>query len=376
MFIHHRYTKGNRRLARSGISLIEILMSIGVLLIGLLGVVALFPAGQHRAQQSSMEDRKSLGGRRAVREFSIRDMDDTSNWIYNSQAPHPANPADRRQSFCVDPRLFFSDTVAQQKEAWMFPFGGNPYEKSGNNESIGFMQRVSLKADTSAELPADPTTHLQYRMTRAQAEHVFAFENDLLFVKPDDTMLPVEQATIASNATPLKRQADGHFTWLATLVPEPTSDSDYYHLSVVVSHKRLLQDPTLTPLDPESVAENVVRVVDGSGTGLSGGDLQLEVTQDSLPAWLHLQSLQPGDWLILHQRRQLSGGPFMSYFRWYRVAAAEEAPNIKTLPGNVVNRRRMVTLQGPDWPGPLVAHTAILVRNVVAVYEKTIRLEQ
>lgn len=369
MFMLHRFTKGIPRGARSGISLIEILMSIGVLLIGLLGVVALFPAGQHRAQQSSMEDRKSLGGRRAVREFSIRDMDDTSTWIYNAQSPYPANPADQRQSFCVDPRMFFSDSVVQQKQAWIFPYGGNPYEKSGNNETIGFMQRVSLKADPSAELPADPTTHFQYMMTRSQAEHVFAFENDLTFVKPDDVTLPAEQAAFKLDlndpaSPPLKRQADGHFTWMATLVPEPISDSNFYHLSIVVFHKRLLQDPTLTPIDPESIAENVVSVVDGSGTGLSGGDVQLKANTN--PARLHLQSLSPGNWLMLHQIRPSTSGN-ISYFRWYRVVAAEESSQS--------SNQRTVTLQGPDWPGPMVGHTAILVRNVVSVYEKTIRLE-
>jgi len=361
----------SRHTRRTGISLIEILMSIGVMLLGLLGVVALIPAGQHRAQQSSLEDRKSQVGRRAIREFFIRSMHEQGRWVVDGDTGADArNP---RQSFCVDPRAFAGG-------ARRFPYDGNPFQQSNDpRETIGFMHRISLQSESITSPLGGNGPSTGNAMPLGQAEKLFVVEDDLLFERPSDGTLPTEQAVPLlwwfhdtnkdgqvndkDDLSPSSRLADGHLSWMATLVPDVLPDSDLYHLSVVVFHKRLT-DPTIAT--SETYPENVVAIGQFTGDGRSGGDLVFDATKGTDHARAHLTSMKPGEWLMLHQIVSNPQNPpdRRSYFRWYRLVAAQD----------MQSGQRAVTVQGPDWPNPGTGQTAILVRNVVAVYEKTIRL--
>jgi len=57
-----------------GISLIEVLMSIFIVSIGLLGVLSLVPVGHLEAQKGSAADRASVIGEYAMRDFRIRGL--------------------------------------------------------------------------------------------------------------------------------------------------------------------------------------------------------------------------------------------------------------------------------------------------------------
>ena len=60
---------------RFGISLMEVLISIGVVSIGLLGVVSLIPLASQQAEEGARNDRKANVGRRSFREFVVRGLD-------------------------------------------------------------------------------------------------------------------------------------------------------------------------------------------------------------------------------------------------------------------------------------------------------------
>ena len=126
------------------------------------------------------------------------------------------------------------------------------------------------------------------------------------------------------------------------------------------------------------------------GNGYGGGEVTLEaMSAEAL-------KLRSGDWVMLMQNLS-KGKPYSPLFRWYRVAESESPywdgtqylegrPIDHTIPGNQSrpgNFERDVTLIGPDWPWLATADSisgvpviyATLVTGVVAVYEKTIRLE-
>ena len=66
--------------ARSGLSLIEVLASIGVLTVGILSLAALLPVGQVTIFEAIKADRAGTCGRAAMREVIVRRMLDYHNW--------------------------------------------------------------------------------------------------------------------------------------------------------------------------------------------------------------------------------------------------------------------------------------------------------
>ena len=194
-------------------------------------------------------------------------------------------------------------------------------------------------------------------MSIEQAGQIFLGEDDLVFTLPDDRSSPPQQ----QYDHPLdrnKRQWEGKFSWLATLVQKP--DSTLYVLSIVVFHRRdaavdAEKMVVVTPIPPNTVL------------GFNGGDVELSSTeQDDL-------EMKEGEWLMLAGKN--SAG--VQLFRWYRVQNADPSPVENAAGTGYV---RQLTLFGRDWPFGEITSSgnitrAIWMPGVVAVYEKTIHLE-
>jgi hypothetical protein len=132
--------------------------------------------------------------------------------------------------------------------------------------------------------------------------------------------------------------------------------------------------------------ERVVNVAAFHNGGLGGGDVTLGAsTAEEL-------DLRPGQWLMLMatpgqmipRSAPCPNFPGVSLFRWYRVVDTEDEPRDETANGSVYPWERDVVLQGPDWPlayfasltSPNQRPTRVaVVSNVVAVYERSIQLE-
>ncbi len=65
---------------RRGLSILEVMISVGVAVIGLLGVLALLPVASRLAQQGLNEDRKTAAGVAALEEFNVRGMANDAAW--------------------------------------------------------------------------------------------------------------------------------------------------------------------------------------------------------------------------------------------------------------------------------------------------------
>jgi type II secretory pathway pseudopilin PulG len=179
--------------AKRGITLLEVIISLGILSVGLASVVALIPAGGSQAKKAVIEDRRGAMAAAAMADFVTRGMLDQSRWTTIPTAP-----------FLID------------------PLGGGAFAAPG------------LNLATLREIPSTVV-----------ADEVFRSPDDLVYTVPDDENAP---ATPKFFSGPSKRMTEGLFSWLATLVPAAPA-SPFFRLSIVEFYRRPNQ-PTLPSAFP------------------------------------------------------------------------------------------------------------------------------
>jgi type II secretory pathway pseudopilin PulG len=184
---------------RAGITLMEVLISLGILSVGLASVVALIPAGGSQARKAQIEDRRGALGAAALADVVTRGGLNPSNWSTVPASPH-------LYRLVID------------------PLGNGTFPSATGLTSVTIS---NINAATSA------------------ADEVFRGQDDLVYdgTQSDDNP-PVPM--FLGNA---KRSSEGNFSWLATLVPATTdSNPQYFRISVVEFHRR---DVTTRPsIDP------------------------------------------------------------------------------------------------------------------------------
>ncbi|QDU93038.1 hypothetical protein [Lignipirellula cremea] len=336
------------RVSREGISLLEVIISIGVISIGLLGVLSVLPLAGRRVVQGSIEDGKSMQGQAWTDEFQTRGYADPNSWVTSAGAALP--PGGTPTPVLIDPHH-----VAVRRALGTpvdFPFTDRDNDIS-TNEAPFSIPRISVRNSLTGP-PLDLMA----------ANLIFTSQNDLVFSQPADTKLPPVQEmydAVISN----RRMSAGHFSWMAMIVPLDSSGKDW-RLSVVVFHDR---DPDMSldasPANDDGLKtlsnERVATVSNFMGNaGIGGGPMEIRSTDKASV------KVKKGDWVLLS-----SGGAPTSFHQWYRVADTDPDP-VNT--AGVFTRE--VLLEGADWPSPGIGTTSMtMVKGVVGVYESTFRLE-
>ena len=373
---------------RRGLTLMEVMFAIGVVMIGMLGIAILVPIAGKAAKDGASYDRAARVGLNAVREFHLREMGRPDNWLYPDYTA-VGRPNSRTVAFCIDPRFVAVNNALNM--AASDPRRFFPYNIAA---TMPKMQRVSLRR-WSPKLANSTLLDL------AAANEIFMGVDDLLIETPADPLLPAQQIYYSQNpANPDKRQTDGEFSWMATLSPRADAWAapngaapDTYTLSIVVFQGRdsalaldgISERWAIIPYTPQYNAFY--------GGGLSGGDVALvdkslyyQMAGGSAPpASPQDLFVKRGQWILL-ARNAVAGGNVYPVFRWYKVTevdpdelgVATSSELIGSPPSGIPIRH--VTLFGQDWPiGPNANAAeqtfAYIVPGVVAVYEKTIRLE-
>lgn len=402
-----------------GVSLVEVIFSIGVIIIGILGVMTILPLAGRRAQDSvSMSVGAAMGDSLGAEILSKR-------WNQNGQlriltppnlASPAANPLNNAgvlsyddvavapftyttttfplsttatlpiRPFCIDPMLIRANaTVTALGDQSGFNTIYFPYYKPTQNPAIdpsitGAPQlaevggpaplrrliRVGLLRGPSAASP-EPRSNL---LSASEAFLVGERADDVRFTRPDDRALPAiisgDRATNLPGSTGFgTRFGSGNYSWIATVVPEQTRG--YATLSVVIIRNRLrdFDMPTTFPATiPErnAAAERLAMV--SSPTGFVGGAGGMVTITSSLNI---VSRMLPGQWVML------SGftGNQIPVHRWYRVAA---------LAGHVVDDEaagtwsRELHLDGADWDFSSPTFMTI-VDGAVSVTNHFVRLD-
>jgi hypothetical protein len=341
------------------LTLIEVLISMFVLLIGLLGVGTICQLGRLTLTETAKYDRAAACGRAGLREVRIRRMLDATNWYdYNGtnwvplwtgnyNAALAVSPSlDPMDSYCIDPVLMlqvYSISTASTLNNNLSTIDRFPSflatTGQANPPPVRTMKRVTLGITTISgnTMP----------MPAAAASRIFTWRDDLAF---DTTYVPklrpqriyrningtaqagFESSVVAPflpgpRTTPVYGETDlsaqggngmGGYSWMVTVTPAfqemallsganagpPLSWSDrhLYSVSVVVFYKRDLSVPVKQNLnfsaDQSESSERSVAVTFRNPTGYGGGDVILTAPSNTA-ATGDFFNIKRDDWLLL-----------------------------------------------------------------------------
>ncbi|MBM4004332.1 MAG: prepilin-type N-terminal cleavage/methylation domain-containing protein [Planctomycetes bacterium] len=404
---------GIRSAYRAGLSLMEVLISIAVIAIGLLGVAVLLPVAGKAARDGITYDNATRVGQNMLREFQLRGFAQPDAWysadntvppivvqqinntntmtcdlvfgvnpsyeaFVDDRQPGPMGPtslnqripletgdtltqpdpgyqgidvgassvrlARHKKAFCIDP-LFYARQIANNNIT-IPTLSSNRYTFfpaiAVSQADEPRMKRVTLRNSAGGG-----------PMLLSQADKIFRYSDDLSLETDRDPLILPKQifAREPNTGRDVVRESEGRLSWFATIAPRTTmlaDQQDLYTLSIVVCRARTFF----------GIEEQMAFVSGATGAGVGGGEVELT---SSLP-----MSLRQGDWLMLARYHDFGSG-FEPLFKWYRVSATDGVTNVV---------KADVTLQGPDWNfDPVLITYAFLVNDVVAVYERTIRLD-
>jgi hypothetical protein len=354
----------------AGITIIEVLFSIGIIVTGLLGVAGLIMIAGAQMAQGLEADAMSNAGLNAIAEFDTRKMRRPDNLLWptspttftsvlSNNLYGPGN--EPSPSFCIDP--FFIAQQVVDGNANTYEFNLFPGIQAAAN--LVQMRRVTLKN------PAFPIQN--FPLSLLQSREIFVAKDDLSISKPPSaTELPQQTWITTPAGNYVKRLNTAETSWMATLTPnrnlnmavnrlEPT---DQYLLSIVIFNNRFINYTDANAAPEKERQLNITFL----NRGFGGGEVQLEHTD---PTKLELKH---GDWIMLSADSNIR-----SCFRWYRISYIEDETPINQI--NAAGEYyRYATLQGPDWSRPewhngtYTTHVTF-IPGVIGVFEKTIRME-
>jgi type II secretory pathway pseudopilin PulG len=249
-----------------GISLLEVLISMGILSVGLASVLALIPAGKSQSRKAAIDDARGNLGASAIADVINRGMLRPAIWSNSAAA-----------AVVYDPLFAYVSGSATSFPAGLIPI------------TLG-------------------------NLTGAAVEEVCRSQDDLIYKIPDDDDSPA-LPVFASNG---KRQSQGSFSWLATLVPAQTSATpEFFRLSIVEFHKR-----------PFDVAAGAAWLTFQTGTAIPDGIAVSDSATVGIPANTNspMTKEQFSDFFKAGTVVLLSDAA--AHYRWVRVIMA--APHVST----------------------------------------------
>lgn len=420
---------------RHAVTLLEVLISILVAAVGLLGALAVFPVALSQARKGQTADISAVAGESAVAAFRAQGMHEPQRWLAWDEANQQTVqvPADFQEStspyfgyaFCIDPALFAHNAADDPANGAVWSYFPAVPATAGLR-----MKRLSLRTfylgpdgqwgragvdddqngiiDDPGEFLAAGSDDNYQPVSELMANKWFGIEDELIYDRPDDESLPAAQLFTDINGQPGRRQEEGRLTWFATLVPKidrlqsPIDAAgtarlgDEYVLSIAICRGRAtgealhVNNPANPPEHPWN--EWTAKIKGGTsgnpggdfhGSGIGGGEVTITTNDPATdatfnkPEYLDLRS---GQWILLGRTIPGAAGAIQHY-QWYRVSGAAET----LLNGNRWSQD--VSLVGGDWPADLLNTLpppqwdfileecdVVIMPSVVHVFERTIRL--
>ena len=381
---------------RSGLSIIEVLTSIVVALIGVFGVMSLIPFSVKQSQSGLDRDAATMIAKNALAKFEAEGFKFTTdnrttgikelNWAfaapradyhgptppttvpaYSFVTPRPFAPLLHRM-VCIDPL-----GITEQGAFSTFPFNVNgALDGSGTAPTTVPTDLLTIPSVTLLR-PGRTATGGPIPFTAAEARRMFRITDDLVFgdpvvsaLSPDEELNGPAQVYNTGASGTLDRQSVGSISWCALAQPNVnmanTPEVDSYKFYILVFKDRVT-DATAE----ESRMNSSVVLSPASGNyarPLSNVIINAVPTED----------LRRDDWVMLineePQTTPATSRAARTNLAFARVTNISEldADNDGTPDGG------RLTLDGPDFQ--FSNETRIVhMKNVVSVYARTIKLE-
>lgn len=353
------------------------------------------------------------------------------------------NVDDYAETFCVDPtfiaRGFDAGVFSATWPGRTFPYDlqitTSPFDLgTGDYQNAPRMPRVTLSmlenfsaepATVTAGMPVAPVAS---SMVSSVAERIFLSQNEGIYSLPtDESQTPIR---LYSGGNTIE-QFEGGYSWMAMVSRAPhevlpaydSTDTRYYDISpsirneyqvsIIVYAKRNLDVDVQSgdAFPAEALAsERICGIEFLNGLGLGGGDVAISagpaanLSSDEAREYL---AVKPNQWIMVcawaPRPTPDPPAPAITFspvygqnrdarpvYRWYRVVATDNSPEIVSS-GGTDYWVRYLTLDGPDWNpnefcnidgaaitsmNPLTDTYAVLVDGVVAVFERTMRRQE
>lgn len=179
---------------RRAITLLEVLISLGILSVGLASVLALIPAGGAQTQRALVEDRRGAMGAAACADAINRGILQPHKWSSSPPAPY----------YCI-------------------------FDPLGNGS-------FTAKLDDGTQ-PFKAVDLAGFSAGSAAADDAFRSHDDLSFAAPSSDDDPPRPQFLQGTGGPARRISEGTYSWLATLAPS-AAGSAHYTLSIVQFYRR------------------------------------------------------------------------------------------------------------------------------------------
>jgi type II secretory pathway pseudopilin PulG len=381
------------RHARRGVSLLEVLVSMFIMLVGLAGVAALLPVGQHSLAEAAKADRAGACGRAGLREVKIRGILDPTKWVvHDSSSPLSAGnwtvrPAampptaptstsyvvptgfNQGSTYVIDPLFIAYNAYSTSSVCARFGYctnGSVPQIKRATLLRRPMSLLEPLTAPPTKRVPTDVDEINRAKVLLfPEARRLFTFDDDLSFdvstapnIRTRANMLRVRTSgntsqlgvvaypiisttdnnTEITGQVPIYQQfSSGEYSWMVTVSPalqeQSTvwSTSQLYTVSVVVFHRRVLAMPTATDLKP---CERVVLLTQSdlyqTRFGFGGGQLVLRTANIYGISSSHTALIQNDDYL------ETKPGDWLMVAARRVVPSSTQNPNADRDKGSVV----------------------------------------
>ena len=346
---------------RAGLSLLEVLVSMFIMLFGLLGVAAMFPAGKYHMNKAARYDSAAAFGQATFNDLVVRGVLDRSKWIRwedsRTMADDPANGDIPVKNPALDP-----GRPPRTNPPYQFDPFGTPTPGIPAPASIWGMQRIfhrSFCATTNSE-PVSKNLRPTF------LQRMFLTHDDLVIdeSKPDD-----EPAGPVLDSSGLASYS-GNYSWMFTVAKDSTltdttsnPTGGLLRVSVAIFESRIAEnEATFYEHDPANTKTNSDAKVRMQG-GIGGGQLQLHwpMSRHGSPPeetfTADEELVATGNWIVV------SGGADGGH-RWFRIISQERVNNVDE-----------ITISGADIRPPRDTDPPFQVTlfdKVVSVYEKTI----
>ena len=362
-------------LDRHGLSVIEVLTSIVVALIGVFGVLAMIPFSVKQTQSGLDQDAATSMARNALANFEASGFNIKTevggvkqlNWIdanlsrVITETVVPVNATGCNGLICIDPL-----GVAESGG-----FGSFPFRNDSLPANLALPAPLNIGTVTLARPGGVP-------FSLADARRMFRLTDDLVFEQADnpdvadsDLLGPVQifnEGVVGGAVQSLNRQSNGTISWCALVHPQGAANSrqienlKFYML--VFKDRETTADPDPMVTDGKMAAALV--------TAPTTFGQAAAVTIDDPGPIRFVDQVRRNDWVMLINR---SSGTEPE-FRRTNVSFARVA----NTSSNEAMGTSSLTLDGPDFlftpPTPAENATYIVhLKDVVAVFPRTIKLE-